>query len=219
MKHLITFAIFFCMLSPLLKAQIDQSPIKNSFGRNHLTLADIDGSPYLESEYKVGSVITVDDVFYKDIPLRYNCFDDGLEFLKDNVAYDLKPKEKIKKAEFGGQIFVYRDFEPDGGINKSFFQLLVEGKASLYARFNIKFYEAEELKGFADPKPARFDDLSETYYISINNSPAKKISNNKKLLEILAAKQKDVESFISKQKLSVKKSADLKKIIAYYNSL
>jgi len=217
MKYL-AFAIFLCMFSPLLKAQMD-TPAKNTYGRNHLSLADLDGSPYLDNEYKIGSVISVDDVVFKDIPLRYNCFDDVLEFMKDKVAYDLKPKDKIKRAEIGNQVFVYKDYEADRGIDKSFFEVLTEGKANLYARFTIKFYEAEELKGFAEAKPARFDDLSETYYVSVNNSPAKKISNSKKLLEILSDKQKDVDSFISKQKLSVKKPEDLKKIIAYYNSL
>jgi len=97
--------------------------------------------------------------------------------------------------------------------------MLVEGKVNLYARYTITFYDEEPLKGFADRKPARFDDFSETYYISINNSPAVKILTNKKLVEVLADKRKQIETFISKQKLSAKKSDDLKKIISYYNSL
>jgi hypothetical protein len=226
MKYLLPFVIFFCMFSTTLKAQsfvaayaASFSPTKIHFGKINLTIADIEGSPYLDPEYKVGTVLTTDDVLLKDIPLRYNCFDDVLEYRKDNVAYNLKPEDKIKRAEFGGQVFVYKDYEADKGIHKSFFEIFSEGKATLCARFSVKFYKAEDLRGFADPKPARFDDLSEIYYIFVNNSPAQKVLSYNKLIKILADKKSEVDSFINKQKLSVKKGEDLKKIVTFYNSL
>jgi hypothetical protein len=227
MKYLLSFVISICLFSTTLKAQsfvaaysASISPTKAHFGRNNLTIDDIKGSPYLDSEYKVGTILTTEDVLYKDVPLRYNCYGGVMEFKKDNTSYELKPEEKLKKVEFGGQVFVYKAYVSDkGGTDKTFFEVLTEGKASLCVRFSVNFYEAEALQGFADPKPARFDDISETYYVAVNNSPAKKFSNSKKLVEILGDKQKDIETFISKQKLSAKKAEDLKKIIAYYNTL
>jgi hypothetical protein len=228
MNRIILFVLFFISASPLVKSQsqfgnvqfnMDQYRSNNTYGRGNLTVDEIDGTPYLDYEFKVGTVLTADSISYKDIPLRYNCFNDALEFKKEKTSYDLQPKTKIKRAEFGGQVFTYRDFESDSGNDKSFFAILAEGKATLYARFNVKFYEPEPLKGFADAKPARFGDLTETYYVSIKNAPARKILSNKKLIEVLGDKQKEVETFISKQKLSIKKVNDLKKIIAYYNSL
>ncbi len=223
MKNYLLLAAIICLLSPVTKAQSvtwnDPFPANSHYGRNNLTINDIDGSPYLDAEYKVGTVLTDDGTLYKDIPLRYNCFDDVLEFEKDDSPYDLLPKTKIKRAEFGNQVFTYKDIESNNGSEKSFLQVLAEGKATLFARFGVKFYEAEELKGFADAKPARFDDFSETFYVSVNDVPAKKIINNKKLVEILGDKKKEVESYISKQKISIKKVDDLKKLVAYYNSL
>jgi hypothetical protein len=223
MKNFLVLTAIICFFSPFVKAQSvtwnDPMPSKFHWGRNNLTLDDIQGSPYLDNEYKVGTILTDDGVLYKDIPLRYNCFDDVLEFKKDKEAYDLLPKTKIKRAEFGGQVFAFKDIESDGGKDKSFLQILAEGKATLLARFGVKFYEAEELRGFADPKPARFGDLSEIYYVSVNNAPAQKILSNKKLVEVLRDKRKEIENYMSKQKISIKKVDDLKKIIAYYNSL
>jgi len=225
MKHLLPFVIFLCVFSTTLKAQLGSSfgsgmsISKSSYGRNHLTIKDIQGSPYLDSQYKVGTVLTTDDVLYTDIPLRYNCFDGVMEFEKDKESYDLKPESKMKRIQFGGQIFAYKNYEADKGTSKTYFEILFEGKATLCVRYSVKFYEAEALQGFSDPKPARFDDFSKTYYISVDNSPAKKFSNSKKLIEIFSGKQKEVESFISKQKLSVNKVEDLKKIVTFYNSL
>lgn len=221
MYRLILSAIFCCMLPTIMKAQssIDQMPKKFSYGRKHLKIDDIQGSPYLESEFKIGTVLTDNDMLYRDIPLRYNCFYDVIEIQKNGFSYELKPKTKVKRAVFAGQVFSYRDYESGRGIAKSYFELLVEGKASLCARFSVKFYEAEPLKGFADPKPARFDNFTETYYISSGNSAARKIISKKKLVELLADKKNEVESFIAKQKLTVNKGDDLKKIVTYYNSL
>jgi len=223
MKCFVPGIILFCLLSTLAKAQPlslkDQYNARLSYGRNHLKMADIQGSPYLDSEYKVGSFLTDAGELYKDIPLRYNCCEDILEFKKGDVAYELVPKSKVKRAEFGNKVFVYSLFESDGKIDTSYFEVLAVGKAALYAQYSIKFYEAAPLQAYSDPKPARFDDFSESHYISIDNSPAKKISTNKNLIELLADKQKEVKDFISKQKLSAKRVDDLKKIIAYYNTL
>jgi hypothetical protein len=221
MVRLILLIIISCLLTPLLSAQVPnvQIPTVYSFGRNHLKLGDVQGSPYLEFEYSKGVVSTDSDVLYIDIPLRYNCYDDVLEFQKDKIPYDLVPKSKVKRAEFGGHVFVYKDIQSGKGIDQSYLEILIEGKINLYARYTITFYDEEPLRGFADPKPARFDDFSETHYVAFNNSPAIKILTNKKLVEVLADKRKQIETFISKQKLSSKKSDDLIKIISYYNSL
>jgi hypothetical protein len=221
MNRVILIALLLFSMSPLAKAQfdMDQYMSNNSYGRNHLTMDQIDGSPFLDPDYKMGTVTTDDGLVYKDIPLRYNCYRDVLEFKKDKSVYDLMPKTKIKRVEFGGQVFAYKSYESSQGTDYSFFEILAEGKATLCTRFTVNFYEAEDPKGFADAKPPRFDEIAKTYYVSVNNSPGRKITNSKKLIEFLADKQKDMESFISKQKLGVKKVEDLKKIIAYYNSL
>lgn len=223
MRNLILLTTILCLFSPLIKAQsitwTDPFPTKNSFGRYNLTLDDISGSPYLNPEYVLGIVTTKEGVHYKDIPLRYNCFNDVLEFKKDDKAYDLLPKDKAATAEFGGSTFRYLTYEPGNESNKAYFQVLEEGKAKLYARYRVNFYEREEAKGFADAKPARFDDLLQTYWVSSGTAPLKKILNKGQLLVALSDKKSEIESFITKQKLSIKKVDDLKKIIRYYNTL
>lgn len=220
MKRLILVTVFFCSLSTLLSAQgfFDEFALKNAFGRSQLRIGDVNGSPYLEKEYQLGTVLTSDDLLFKNVLLRYNCYQDILEFKQNEISYDLMPRSLVKKAEFGGKIFIYKNIESNGD-SKSYFEALSEGKASLFVRYVVKFYEAEPLKGYANPVPARFDDVSKTYYISFGDSPVKMITNNKKLLEIFPDKKDEMDLFIKKQKLSAKKADDLKKIIAYYNSL
>jgi len=221
MNRIISVIIIFFLFSTLAKAQVtvDISKMQNVLDRNLTKMNQIQGTPYLNIEYEAGTILSNADILYRNVPLRYDCFNDILEFKRNDNAYCLDPKETVKKAEFGGKVFVYREFEKEGGANKSYFEEVVKGKATLFTRYSINYHEAEEGNGIIDSKPARFGDLRESYYISIDSLPAKKILNNKKLVEILSDKKKEVEAFISKEKLSVKKKDDVKKIVSYYNSI
>jgi len=221
MNRIVTGIILFFLFSQVANAQIsvDVSRMQNFLDQNHLQLKEIQGTPYLNIEYEAGTILSDADVLYKNVPLRYDCFNDILEFKRNNKTYYADPKETVKKAEFGGKVFVYKVFEKEGGTEKSYFEEVVKGKAALFTRYSVNFYEAVPGNGIIDPRPARFGDLIETYYISIDSLPAKKILNNKKLVEILSDKKNEVEAFISKQKLSVKKKDDVKNVVVYYNSL
>ena len=220
MKRLVAIFILICLLSNVGKSQIwaDEFLTRNAYGLRLLSLDLIQGSPFLDKEYKPGVVTTSDGKVYKDVPLRYNCFNDVFEFLKEGISYEVMPKEKVKRVELEGKVFRYMDCE-FGKSKKANLAILAEGKATLCAHYAIKFYEEEPLKGYAEPVRARFDDFKQTFLISINEAPAKLITNNKRLIEILGDKKSDIQSYMSKQKLGVKKAEDLKKIINYYNSL
>jgi hypothetical protein len=189
------------------------------FGPRHLTLDKIQGTPYLNPDFVNGKVITTDGNTFNDIPLRYNCYSDVIEFKKEDVGYDISPKDIIDKVEFGGRVFSYIQFEPGFGHNMGYFQILTEGKAKLCVKYQIGFLEREELKGFSTPKPDRFDEMKVTYWISMNDAPAKQVLNKNKFLDLFSDKKNEVESFMSNQKLTIKKEDDLKKIVSYYNTL
>ena len=110
-------------------------------------------------------------------------------------------------------------FDDLGKVNNGFFQILTEGTAILLIRYSVAFLEKEPEKPFADPKPARFDDIHKTYYLTINNSIAQQITTKKKLLELFGPKKDEMETFISKNKLSIHGDDALTKIISHYNTL
>jgi len=223
MKQLTTFIIFLFFLSSGLKAQSlwKMFPSNSIFGRQHLTLKQIQGSPYLNPEYVNGTVIDSDGKVTKDIPLRYNCYSDVLEYKKEDKNYDILPKEQVVRADFGDHTFCYIEYEDESGntSNKGYFQILTDDKASLFVKYHISFYEREEVKGYSEPKPDRFDNLTLTYWISFNKGPAKRILNKSKIQDIFPDKKNEMQIYISNQKLSFKKADDLKKIVSYYNTL
>jgi hypothetical protein len=220
MKRLIIVFLLIYLISADLRAQsppdwTNQYPSTTAYGRSKIPLESIQGSPYLDNIFRKGLVITAEDLVYKDVPMRYNCFLDIIEFQKENKSYDIIPKSKIKRAEFGWQKYRYDEFKSV----KGYFGILAEGHATLLVRYSIKFFEPGPVQGFSEASPASFDDLEETFYISIKDGPLAKINNSKKLLEVLNDRKDEVKTYISKLRLSTDKSEDMKRIINYYNTL
>jgi hypothetical protein len=185
---------------------------------NSLKISDIQGSPYLNAEFIPGIITTKDGTIYKEIPLRYNGFTDDLEVQRGKDSYNIDPKTIVKRAEFGGQIFCYMKYDASGKTQNGFFEILTEGKATLLVKYSVKFLDKEEVKAYAEPKPARFDVVLKEYYITFGDAPAKLITNKKGLLELFGNQEDAMKSYISKNKLSVKGDDALTKIVVHYNN-
>ncbi len=229
MKRVILTVILLIALTNLLKAQTMLNGLMENFRFKKMTdgtftnfnlkMSDIQGTPYLDNEFNQGKIITAEGAVYTDIPLRYNAFTDDLEFQKGTDTYNIDPKTLVKRAEFGGVIFCCLPYDADGKIKNGLFEILTEGKATLLVKYTVKFLEQEQVKAYADPKPARFEEAQKEFYITFEGAPAKVISNKKNFLEMCGAQKSEMESYISKNKLSVKGDDNLTKLVVHYNSL
>ncbi len=188
--------------------------------KKSLSESDIEGSPYMNDEFINGSIYTVSKTQYTDVPLRYNIYNDDIEFeTPQNDVYALGAPEMIEKVVFGDYTMEYIPFEFAKKIKKGFFKLMLSGKVSLYARPEIQFIEAKEPAPYKEAEPARFNPKEDRYYIRIGMEAAQLCGNKKDAIAILSDHQKEVESFIKKEKINVKKLEELKSLLEYYNSL
>ena len=207
------------MLNGLMDNFRFQKITEGTYSRYNLKLSDIQGTPFLEEEFNAGKITTPDGTVYENIPLRYNAYTDDLEFKKGTDTYNIDPKTLIKRAEFGGVIFACKSYDADGKVQNGLFELLTEGKAVLLVRYTIKFLEKDEVKAFAEQKPARFEEAQKQYFISFDGAPAKPVGNKKSLLEMFGDKKDEMDKYMSKNKLSAKGDDAMTKIVVHYNSL
>ena len=185
-----------------------------------LTESDIKGSPYLEDNFVKGTVYTTTKAQYVDVPLRYNIFNDQIEFrAEDSSIQALATPEIVEKVEIGKYKMVYAPYSIAKKIKKGFFIVLEEGKASLYSKPNIIFKDATEPAPYKEAEPAKFIRKSDEYYIQVGNSQAKMVGNKKDLYEIFPDNIKQIETFIKKQKIKTNDPESLKELVIYYNSL
>lgn len=185
-----------------------------------LTEADIKGSPYAIDEFVVGTIYTIQKLQYVDIPMRYNIYNDQLEFKNpEGEVMAVAAPEVIETVELGNIKMVYQPYSVSKKIRKGYFSVIDKGKASLYLRQEIVFKEATEPGAYKEAEPAKFEKRPDEYFIQVGTSEAKLVDNKKDLLEAFPDKQGELEGFIKKNKIKPNSREDLIELVHFYNSL
>jgi hypothetical protein len=181
---------------------------------------NIVGSPYLNREFENGSIYTVQQQQYNDIQLRYNIYNDDLEFkTPDNQIMALAAPEIVEKAVLGNNVLTYSHYFMANKTKTGFFLIVEEGKATLFAKPVVAFQKSTEPAAYKEAEPAKFVKKPDEYYIRIGAEQAVPISSKKDLIASFPDNRDKIESFINKNKIKTNKVEGLKEVVMYYNSL
>ena len=231
MKNIFTTVIFLLFLSNISFAQ-DTYSIREAMdfyrtnkltsGDYSTTLAesDIEGSPYLNDEFVNGTVYTINKEKYVNIPLRYNMFNEQIEFkTPQDQVQALADPTLVDRVEFGENKMVYISHIVSKRAKKGYLSVLEEGKASLYAKNTVMFKKAEEPGAYKEAVPAQFIKRPDVYFIQVGAAAALRAGNKKEILEIFPDKQKEIAAYLKKHKVKTNNPDQLKELVRYYNSL
>lgn len=232
MKQFIIPVVFMLIifLAPRVNAQYETRQAIDLFNstkiargelKTMLTEKDIEGSPYLNDEFIKGTVYTTSQTKYVDVLLRYNIFSEQIEFkLDDGPVQALAAPETVEKVEFGDYKMVYIPFTSSRKIRRGFFEVLELGnKAVLLARPQVFFEEAKEPAAYQEAEPPKFIRKTDEYFIRVGKEPAVLISRKKDLEEVFPDHEKEISSFIKKNKVKPNKPERMAELVQYYNSL
>lgn len=184
------------------------------------TEMEIMGSPHENPDFVPGIVETTTNVRYENIPLRFNIYSNEMEFkTEEGQVLVFATPEVVEFIEINEVKYVYAPYLIGNKLMRGYFKMISDGKARLLVKQNISFKPAELPQAYKDAEPARFVRTSDDYYIRLAPEEAHRITNKKELLNILKDKTKEVDAFLSKNKIRFNRSEDLKSVIDYYNSL
>jgi hypothetical protein len=175
---------------------------------------DIDGSPYLKSEFTDGVFCIKDTVAFK-LPIRYNIYKDEMEYQLKGLNYVVGSPQSLKKVLLDGAEFAYLPFIQKGG----YFELFKSGKCTLAIKRTVEFKPSEGSKPIIGLQPAKFVKKPDIFYFVIDHSQAFKIENLKSVLDALQDQKQKIEDFIRQEKIKNTKKENLAKIVDYYNTL
>jgi len=149
--------------------------------------------------------------------LRYNIFDDEMEFIKDNKIYYLK-KDAGRTIKFKNYT-TYKVFEYNG--DPTYFIVHSEGKNSLLAKQVVRFVEAKEGQTQYDvSKPSDYKRKSDVLYFDLDGVGIVEVPSRKKdFYSLFSSNSNSVKNHMKKNKLNHKKVEDLKLILNYLNSM
>lgn len=180
--------------------------------------ATINGTPYLDEAYVQG-VIFYGNKIHK-APIRYNAFQDLIEYQQNGQAIVLDPSATIKKVQLGTSMFVSLPYEINGKLKFGYFELLDSGKVTVFSRKKIGFQAAR--KGGAldgGDQPAQFKRSPDVFYYQIGNGTLQEIESIKSMIGSFPDKQEELTRFAKKEKISPKKEKEIIQFVQYYNSL
>ena len=193
--------------------------LQNSGWRTVMTDENIQGSPYLNSDFIDGIIYTSSKSLYRNVPLRYNVFNDELEFkTAENSIQAIATPGIIERVEFGNFKLVYMDYSCSDKKDKGFLRVLVDGYVSLFVKSEVIFREPTEAAAFKEPAPAKFVNKSDSYYIQIGDKIPQRVRGKKDIIELFPEHEKKIAHFIKENKIKPRKSENLKELVQYYNS-
>ncbi len=178
-----------------------------------IDISTVEGSPYLNSEFIKGELVTTDSVQYAGLPLRYNVYNDALEFKKNDVEIELNERFPLLYAVIDNTTIV-KTKNVEG-----YFLVRTSGPLYVLEKMNIKFIDGKPASGYRSATKPAFKNFKPEYYIQKDiGKEAYKIDSESDLLNLIPDKKQEVKDLIKKEKLKISKDGDLVEIINYYNN-
>jgi hypothetical protein len=179
--------------------------------------SEIKGSPYLLNKWLNGTA-TTDKGVYNKLTLKLDVYNNTLVFNKDDQPYEFQ--EDIRSftliPSYKDTMYFRKGIAGGGLKPEQYVQILAEGaKASAY-RSDIKLVSemSEVNRGMV-----KTFNSSVRYFIVKNNSPVLVKLNKKEVLAVLNDQEAKLSAFMEENKISLKREAELAKVVAYYNTL
>lgn len=183
-------------------------------------LYNTDGSPFYDTSFCMGSLQLPNGKIYNGIKLKLNLEEQKIIFeVEEGKAFVLSIP--VARVELGCStaskptIFRSGFTAIDKQNERSLYQVLDSGKVLLLKYTEIRFKDS---KAYNSNDMTRSYRQLPNYYIWMPGKDLIKVSGNENdLIAILSDQQKVLNDAIMKEKLKVRKEADLIKIIALYN--
>ncbi|WP_040279170.1 hypothetical protein [Psychroserpens damuponensis] len=182
------------------------------------------GSPYLYENFTIAKISATPTEVYN---IRYNAYTDEVEV----KVSDDKVQNFNKSISNVVITFIADDLKltplnyinSNDGVQRGYFVPLTENneKVKLFSKKQVVFYKAKPaVTGYDKDKPAEFKNVSDSYFISIQDAYARELPKKKKdLAKLFPKHSKEVLSFIKKNRIKTSREEDLIQLTNYVNTL
>ncbi|RZT96042.1 hypothetical protein EV201_0673 [Ancylomarina subtilis] len=178
-----------------------------------------EGSPYLDKEFQTGSLIKKDSSIFDNLKLRYNIYNDRVEFLKKDIIKIVPSRNFTSKVIIGEKTFKLSQYLIKGHPKFGYLEQLTQGDCCLYYRHKVSLNPAVQGNAYQEPKPAKFVNAKGMFFIQLKDEPIMQITKKKHLIVQLSNNNNDIQKFYKKEKINIKMKEDFIKLVQYYNEL
>ncbi len=203
---------------------IDLLYVNSSSNRAEMPDIKTDGSPYINKEFQPSVIYLNDGTALSDIFLRFNAFENQMEFKESLIDDDSLIKIVNKTPDFIIKIAdTFYDFVPfSGSIEKGiYFEILFRGeKVDLYKKTTKKFTEAKIARtSFEVDFPRRFKDQFDYFFVNPQGKLVEIKGSEKKKIDSFGFMSKELNQYVKEYKTNLNEEKDLIKLVEYLDSL
>jgi hypothetical protein len=170
-------------------------------GEKYIDVKQVAGSPYLYRNFVSASILKTKGVEIKDMLLRYNIYNDDMEFKKDGKVLSIAFPSEIYKIRMDGKIFIYTPYMTERKVSAGYFQLLYEGKYHLLKKYEMVLKKPEALTQPNDS--TRFVSTTPHYYLQYGDGMVHLIDTRKKLIRYLQPIPQEIVNQIQSSKTKI----------------
>ncbi|HQG77076.1 MAG TPA: hypothetical protein PLS58_06280 [Bacteroidales bacterium] len=195
-------------------------------GHNKITLGrdripGLAGSPYLYDEWEPGRIILHNGNVIDSLYMRYDVYAREIHYKAEGNIYILGSPDSVKSITLYSRHFEYLPFtEKKNTVQKDYFEVLTaDGRAQLLIRHMVTRIKSNYNVALdVGEKDDRLEHKS-LFYLRRDKTILLIDRKGKALMEMLIDKSRELENFVSQNRLSFTREADLKRVVDYYNSL
>ena len=152
--------------------------------------------------------------------LRYNIYEDVIEYLEGDRLMSLSNPHQIDHILIGEDKFLYLSYKTANGPQKGYLIEETTGKVSLFRKPVRKYLEPEDpLSGYHNSRPATFSEGPSQWFIGARESIEETDLSKSSLRKIFGDNTDKVLAYQKKEKLKLKRDADVAALFEYHNSL
>lgn len=189
----------------------------------------VKGSPFFLNKWGKATIHTSDNVIFDNVPLKYNVYENIVQFQKGTGNTYLLPPDKIDyfvlRDTLGAKSYIFKKIpELSGlrsGLGDRFAVVLHEGEKSRMVLLPEKSLLKANFKG-GYSAGRTFDELvsEDSYFLIKQRQDPQKIKLSKRnLLKALQDKQQQILDFIGKQNIDANTEEGWVQTLAFYDSL
>lgn len=181
-------------------------------------MVNIAGTPYLADDFQPGNIYYDGKYEISDVPLRYNIYNDEMEFESKETIMAISAPQKIDKVLIGEVAFIFIA-QTKGGNPNGYVKKWNPDYPALLTKMTVAFLKQDPVRAYETPKPARYERGTDEHYVILAPGKIENVKSVKKLIQILGDHQQELEVFAKKEKISNNDPEELASMLAYYHGL
>jgi len=178
----------------------------------------IQGTPYLNDKFQPGEVYYEGKFKISNVQLRYNMYNDEMEFMDNNVVLAIAFPDKIDKVVLGNSTFIYIAESKDKNL-KGYAKKWNTDFPSVLTKMKVDYFDKEPPQPIVESKPARYERQYDKHYLMKSATEIEDIKSVKKLIQSLGDHESELTNFAKKEKISSSDPQELASLIDFYKEL